>query len=135
MSIYSEDTYEGAERLDPVKKTDKAKRRRQVQVLVRLSEAEAERLRQIQDSATLSASGIFRRWINDQPLPNRSTEKLIGELRRQGGLLKHAAFGAGNQGAISGGNMEHMLALAEEIARIARGIESGGIHDHDTTDS
>lgn len=115
--------YAGAERPTPKPKKDKLRRKRQQQMLVRLSEAEAAHMEKIRERTALSAAAIVRRWICDQRLPDRSTDKLIAELRRQGGLLKHCAYGAGNRGAISGEDMDGMLAHAAKLAQIARRIE------------
>ncbi len=130
MSQDFEDIYAGEERPDPKPKDDKSRRGRQIQFKVRLSEAEAERMNKIRDRSALSASAIVRRWINDQPLPNRSTDKLVAELRKQGGLLKHCAYGAGNRKAIGKTDMEQMLEHAAELARIARQIEEGAPRDN-----
>lgn len=125
-----EDKYAGDERPDPKPKSDRDRRKRQVQFKVRLSEAESARMEKIRECSALSAAAIVRRWINDQPLPNRSTDRLVGELRRQGGLLKHCAYGAGNRGAIGKTDMEQMVQYAAELARIARLIEEGATNDN-----
>lgn len=128
-----EDKYAGEERPDPAPKSDKERRRRQSQLIVRLSDAERSRMEKIRERTALSGASIVRRWISEQPLRDRSTDKLVGELRRQGGLLKHCAFGGVNRGAITQTESETMLSYAAELAAIARRIEQE--YNHGNTDS
>ena len=115
----TENAYEGAERQTPEKKKDADRRGRKIQLLVRLSEAEAERMNRIRERTSLSAARIVRRWIDEQPLPDYSTDRLVGELRRQGGLLKHTAF----SGHLPKPTAQEILEIAQGLAGIAAKVE------------
>lgn len=59
---------------------------------VRYTDTESSRLAEIASEAGLSQSEIIRRWINEKRIVSRVDQKMIAEMRRAGGLLKHLAL-------------------------------------------
>lgn len=113
--------YEGAERsVQTLPQKDNDRRGRKVQLKVRLSPSEADRFRRICGEYDLTGCAVVRKWIDGQALPDPA----IRELRRQGGLLKHTAFGLDNRGALTKGEKARMLEYAASLFEIAARLES-----------
>lgn len=59
---------------------------------VRYSEAEAVRLAEMASQVGISQSELIRRWISEKRIVSRADARLVSEMRREGGLLKHLAL-------------------------------------------
>jgi hypothetical protein len=109
-----DNTYDGDERSSR-QSAKEAARKRKIQVKVRLSQEEAQMLERIKQATSLSTSSLFRTWLRERKLPDRTSEKWINELRRQGGLLKHIAYEQCKDAATA----HELIRIAQRVAAIA----------------
>lgn len=87
-------------------------------VNVRLTSEEKERLRDDADMAGLSMSALIRARYFGRPVVAHADQVLIKELRRLGGLFKHAHNESG--GAYSAETSAALFLVSEAIRKIAK---------------
>jgi len=125
-----ENEYEGAERAVVEEKLpDRLRRTRRKNLHVRLSEAEDEKMSEIEESTGLNRAAAIRKWILDKRLPNRPAKDLVTLLRQEGKLFKHTAYGPGRE--ISKETGAELLRRSNVMMDIAARIEDGLTHGGD----
>jgi hypothetical protein len=94
---------------------------------VRLSEEERQRIWDQADSSLLSVSEFIRRRALGKQIVSRSDLRVLAELRRLGGLLKHIHLET--RGSYSRDTANAIQALESYARLLRRNLEKGGVEE------
>ena len=85
----------------------------------RVTHEEREYIREQAEASGLSLSEYVRRRVLGRRVVSRTDKKMLSELRRQGGLLKHVFNGSGGMYSEKTATvLENMNMLIEDLERV-----------------
>ena len=93
-----------------------------VQVKIRCTRSEFMKLKDMAKDAGMTQSELMRRWINGKRVVAMTDFRLIAELRRQGGLMKHLAFEGMSQRKMEKSLGEVLYGMGQQILNQAKEI-------------